>query len=99
MDPASHPWFQQLEQKLMSTSDKALERNTNIDSKRSPYFSNVAENLFDDCVNFLENPTNIKQYSKKEFKMGVCIGQLVVSMCNKKYDLLIKIFLWQKVSK
>ncbi|CAG8726866.1 4707_t:CDS:2, partial [Gigaspora rosea] len=60
------------------------------------YFSNVSDNLFDDCVNFLESPPATKQYSEKEFKVGVCISQLAVSMCNQKYDLLSKIFLWQR---
>ncbi|CAG8454894.1 2892_t:CDS:10 [Ambispora gerdemannii] len=79
-------------------SKSRLNRDTMILllQNRHPYFVNVAENLFDECVSLLENPTSTKQYSKKEFKVGVCIGQLVVAMCNQKYDLLTKIFLWQK---
>ncbi|CAG8795283.1 7036_t:CDS:2, partial [Racocetra fulgida] len=55
------------------------------DSKISQhsYFSNVSDNLFDDCVNFLESPPATKQYSEKEFKVGVCISQLAVAMCNQ----------------
>ncbi|KAG9290997.1 hypothetical protein G9A89_012869 [Geosiphon pyriformis] len=65
-------------------------------TQQQPYFVNVAENLFDDSVSLLENPITTKEYLKKEFKVDVYIGQLVVAMCNQKYDLLTKIFLWQK---
>ncbi|CAG8439334.1 7443_t:CDS:10, partial [Ambispora leptoticha] len=104
MDPASRPWLQNLERKLQldinnnnnirSLHDKSSHITTN--ENRHSYFANVAESLFDDCVSLLESPTHTKEYSKKEFKVGVCIGQLVVAMCNQKYDLLTKIFLWQK---
>lgn len=70
---------------------------TTPNTTRPSYFSNISENLFDDSINFLENPPIIKQYSKKEFKVGVYLSQLVVAMCSQKYDLLAKIFLSQKV--
>ncbi|CAG8469547.1 17843_t:CDS:10, partial [Acaulospora morrowiae] len=67
-----------------------------IDRTHQPYFSNVIEYLFDDCMNFLESPPVSKTYSRKEFKVGVCSCQVAVAMCNQDYDLLKKIFLWQK---
>ncbi|RIB13957.1 hypothetical protein C2G38_2097116 [Gigaspora rosea] len=85
MQPSIHKLFQDIEQKFDGT--KIFQHF---------YFSNVSDNLFDDCVNFLESPPATKQYSEKEFKVGVCISQLAVSMCNQKYDLLSKIFLWQR---
>jgi hypothetical protein len=50
-------------------------------------------------VAFLEIPPAVKRYSKKEFKVGVYVSQIVVTMCAQKYDLLKKIFLWPKVKK
>ncbi|RIB22712.1 hypothetical protein C2G38_2033351 [Gigaspora rosea] len=84
MKPSIHKLFQDIEQKFDGT--KIFQHF---------YFSNVSDNLFDDCVNFLESPPATKQYSEKEFKVGVCISQLAVSMCNQKY-VLSKIFLWQR---
>ncbi|CAG8478999.1 10492_t:CDS:10 [Cetraspora pellucida] len=85
MQPSMHKLFQDIEQKF---GDSKISQHS--------YFSNVSDNLFDDCINFLESPPATKQYSEKEFEVGLCISQLVVSMCNQKYDLLSKIFLWQK---
>ncbi|CAG8843118.1 13134_t:CDS:2, partial [Racocetra persica] len=85
MQPSMHKLFQDIEQKF---GDSKISQHS--------YFSNVSDHLFDDCVNFLESPPATKQYSEKEFKVGVCISQLAVAMCNQKYDLLSKIFLWQK---
>ena len=105
MQPSSHPWFKSIEQKMGLNNNAGANSNNDRSSnlspknvpKRNPYFSNVADNLFDDCINFLENPQTTKQYSRKEFQVGVCASQLAVAMCGSKYDLLTKIFLWQKV--
>ncbi|CAG8457974.1 9817_t:CDS:10 [Paraglomus occultum] len=87
LQPSSCPRFRSLEFKSVNESD---------DIQRRPYFVNVADSIFDDCINFLENPLVTKQYSKREFNIGICTSQLIVAMCNNKYDLLKKIFLWQK---
>lgn len=88
MQPSTYPWFRSIEQRIKVNSSS---------QQRKPFFSNVSEYLFEDCTNFLENPPITKQYSKKDFKVGVCASQLAVAMCSEKYDLLKKIFLWQKV--
>lgn len=90
MQPSTYPWFRSIEQRIKVNSSN---------QERKPFFSNVSEYLFEDCISFLENPPIIKQYSKKDFKVGVCASQLAVAMCSEKYDLLTKIFLWQKVIK
>jgi hypothetical protein len=90
MQPSTYPWFRSIEQRIKVNSSN---------QQRKPFFSNVSEYLFEDCISFLENPPIIKQYSKKDFKVGVCASQLAVAMCSEKYDLLTKIFLWQKVIK
>ncbi|EXX76329.1 hypothetical protein RirG_034110 [Rhizophagus irregularis DAOM 197198w] len=87
MQPSTYPWFRSIEQRIKVNSSS---------QQRRPFFSNVSEYLFEDCTNFLENPPITKQYSKKDFKIGVCASQLAVAMCSEKYDLLTKIFLWQK---
>ncbi|RIA95682.1 hypothetical protein C1645_872613 [Glomus cerebriforme] len=89
MQPSTYPWFRSIEQRIKVNSSN---------QQRKPFFSNVSEYLFEDCISFLENPPIIKQYSKKDFKVGVCASQLAVAMCIEKYDLLTKIFLWQKLT-
>ncbi|CAG8667596.1 14088_t:CDS:2, partial [Dentiscutata heterogama] len=79
MQPSKHIMFQEIEQRF---SDSKVTHS---------YFSNVSDNLFEDCVNFLESPPATKQYSEEDFKVRVYISQLVVSMCNQKDDLLAKI--------
>ncbi|CAG8586967.1 8483_t:CDS:2, partial [Diversispora eburnea] len=112
LQPSVRPLFRSIEEKIYDSSTtspsiKKNKRNNPISSTfsqqerlpsttRPSYFINVSDNLFDDFVSFLENPPITKQYSKKEFKVGVCLSQLVVSMCNQKYDLLKKIFLSPK---
>ncbi|CAJ0851576.1 13743_t:CDS:10 [Entrophospora sp. SA101] len=103
MQPSSHSWFKSIELKMgVGLNDNTTSNNdgglssANVSNQRLPYFSNVVDNLFDDCIQFLENPHVTKQYSKKEFKVGVCASQLAVAMCGLKYDLLTKIFLSQK---
>ncbi|CAI2172830.1 1114_t:CDS:10 [Funneliformis geosporum] len=87
MQPSAHLWFKNIEQRIKLNF---------TNQPRKPFFSNVSEFLFEDCITFLENPPIIKQYSKQDFKVGVCASQLAVAMCSQKYDLLTKIFLWQK---
>src|SRR6266498_4626905 len=87
MQPSAFSWFRNIEQRI----------KINSSSQKRPFFLNVSEYLFEDCISFLENPPIIKQYSKQDFKVGVCSSQLAVAMCSQKYDLLTKIFLWQKV--
>ncbi|CAG8570339.1 6834_t:CDS:10 [Dentiscutata erythropus] len=79
MQPSKHIMFQEIEQRF---GDSKVTHS---------YFSNVSDNLFEDCVNFLESPPATRQYSEEDFKVRVYISQLVVSMCNQKDDLLAKI--------
>ncbi|RGB35396.1 hypothetical protein C1646_623756 [Rhizophagus diaphanus] len=75
MQPSTYPWFRSIEQRIKVNSSS---------QQRRPFFSNVSEYLFEDCTNFLENPPITKQYSKKDFKVGVCASQLAVAMCNSR---------------
>ncbi|CAG8481558.1 14612_t:CDS:10 [Funneliformis caledonium] len=87
MQPSAHLWFKNIEQRIKLNF---------TNQPRKPFFSNVSEFLFEDCITFLENPPIIKQYSKQDFKVGVCASQLAVAMSSQKYELLKKVFLWQK---
>ncbi|KAL1919528.1 uncharacterized protein VTP21DRAFT_2221 [Calcarisporiella thermophila] len=85
--PEFRTWFQEHEQAALRLF------NYNPDAgKHFQYFSNVATSLFEDCTSYLELPPATKQYSRKEFRIGMCTSQLVVIIGSFQPDWFTKLF-------